>query len=53
MAKINCVEGQEALQRLLNLTRQLLSVPKSEIDEMEWKWNGIGREGPVITLPFA
>jgi len=35
LAKIQCVEGQEAHQNFVNLTRQLLAIPKSDIVEME------------------
>ncbi len=33
--KIDCVEGEQAFDNFVNLTRQLLSVPKSQIVEME------------------
>ena len=35
MTKINCVEGREAHENFVNLTRQLLSIPKSDIAEIE------------------
>jgi DNA-binding Xre family transcriptional regulator len=37
ISKIDSVEGEEAFDNFTNLTRQLLSVPKSEIVEMERK----------------
>jgi len=35
IAKIDSVEGEPAFENFVNLTRQLLSVPKSEIVEMK------------------
>jgi hypothetical protein len=35
ISKIDSVEGEEAFENFTNLTRQLLSVPKSKIIEME------------------
>ncbi len=33
--KIEYVEGDEAFQNFVNLARRVISVPKSEIDELE------------------